>query len=103
MRQSMDNHVRAQTKSSKSSRCEVTHVQKVARKATEEQKAAELKDKVQTVKKPLEEQQHRRNKRYSKRFNSTRPLKKPRATAAKEAVESKDREAADETNRDGSC
>ena len=30
----------------------------MARKATEEQKAAELKDKVQTVKKSFEEQQH---------------------------------------------
>ena len=36
----------------------VTPVQKMARKATEEQKAAELKNKVQTVKKSLEEQQH---------------------------------------------
>ena len=33
-------------------------MQKMARKAIEEQKAAELKNKVQTVKKSLEEQQH---------------------------------------------
>ena len=39
--------------------------------------AAELKDKVQTVKKSLEWQQHRNNRRCSKQFNSTRPLKKP--------------------------
>ena len=33
-------------------------MQKMARKATEEQKAAELKNKVQIVKESLEEQQH---------------------------------------------
>ena len=48
----------------------------MARKATEEQKAAELKNKLQTVKKSLEEQQHRNN-RSSKQLNSTRPLQKP--------------------------
>ena len=45
-------------------RCEVTSTQEMARNATEEQKAAE-KDKVQTVKKSLEEQQHRNNGRCS--------------------------------------
>ena len=48
-----DNHVSAETESS-----EITPIQKMARKATEEQKAAELKNKVQTVKKSPEEQQH---------------------------------------------
>ena len=53
-----EHHVSAETESSESRRCEVTPIQKMARKATEEQKAAELKNEVQTVKKSLEEQQH---------------------------------------------
>ena len=36
-------NVRAETESSESHQCEVTPIQKMARKATEEQKAAELK------------------------------------------------------------
>ena len=51
----------------------------MARNAKEEQTAAEVKDKVQTVKKSLEEQQHRNN----------------RTIAAKEA--------AVEASRDGGC
>ena len=49
-----ENHVRAETESSESRRCEVTPIQKMARKAAEEPNAAELKNKVQTVKKSLE-------------------------------------------------
>ena len=52
-------------------------MQKMARKAIQEQKSAELNDKVQTFKKVLEEQQHRNNRRCSKQLNSTRPQKKP--------------------------
>ena len=40
-----ENHIRAETDSSESNRCEVTSTQKMARNATEEQKAAEMKDK----------------------------------------------------------
>ena len=72
------------TTTSEQRRSRVNHVgarllryRKMARNATEEQKPAQLKDKVQTVKKSLEEQQHRNNRRCSKQFNSTRPLKKP--------------------------
>ena len=49
----------------------------MARNATEKEKAAKMKDKVQTVKKSLEEHQHRNNRRCSKQFNCTSPLKKP--------------------------
>ena len=35
-----ENHVSAETESSESRRCEVTPIQKMARKATEEQQAA---------------------------------------------------------------
>ena len=52
-------------------------MQKMTRTATEEQKSAELKDKVQTVKKFFEEQRHRNDRRCSKQFNSSRPRKKP--------------------------
>ena len=52
-------------------------MQKMARKGTEELKSAELKNKVQTVKKSLQEEQHINNRRYSKQFNSSRPEKKP--------------------------
>ena len=38
-----ENNVRAETESSESHRCEVTPIQNMARKATEEQKDAELK------------------------------------------------------------
>ena len=44
---------------------------------TQELKSVELKNKVQTVEKSLEEQQHRNNRRYSKQLNSSRPEKKP--------------------------
>ena len=54
-----------------------TPIQKMARKATEELKFAKLKNKVQTVKISLEEQQHMNNRRYSKQMNSSRPEKKP--------------------------
>ena len=46
----------------------------MAKKAAEELKSAELKNKVQTVKKSLQEQQHINNR--SKKFNSSSPGKK---------------------------
>ena len=79
-----------------------TPIQKMARKATEE--AAELKDKVpsrnrlrssNTQRTMCWRMWHRKNRRCSKQFNST--AEEARATAAKEAVESKGREAAVET------
>ena len=70
-------HVRAETELSESHRCEVAPIQKMARKAAEELKSAELKNKVQTVEKSLQEQQHINNRRYSKQFNSSSPEKKP--------------------------
>ena len=87
-----ENHVRAETESSESHRCEVAPIQETARKATEEQKAAEL----QIVKKPLEVQ---------KTFQQYQAAEEARAIAAKEAVESKGREAAVETSRgrEGGC
>ena len=77
---------------SESHRCEVAPIQETARKATEEQKAAEL----QIVKKPLEVQ---------KTFQQYQAAEEARAIAAKEAVESKGREAAVETSRgrEGGC
>ena len=71
---------------SESHRCEVTPIQKIARKATEELKFAELE--VQTVKKSLEEQQHVNNRRYSKQFISSRPEKKPRRRTEKQGSRS---------------
>ena len=77
-----ENHVRAETKSSESNQCEVTPIQKVTRKPTEEQKSAELKNEVQTVKKLLEVQQT---------AQQDQAAEEARAIAAKEAVESKGR------------
>ena len=62
---------------SESHPCEVAPIRKMVRKATKELKSAELNNKVQTVKKSLEERQHIDKKRYSKQFNSFRPGKKP--------------------------
>ena len=90
-----EDHVSAETESSESHRCEVIPPQKkMARKAREEHKAAELKNKVQTVKKSLEVQQT---------VQQYQAAEGARATAAKEAVESKGREAAVETSREGGC
>ena len=89
-----EDHVSAETESSESHRCEVIPPQKMARKAGEEHKAAELKNKVQTVKKSLEVQQT---------VQQYQAAEGARATAAKEAVESKGREAAVETSRGGGC
>ena len=66
----------------------------MARKVTEERKAAELKNKVRAVKKSLEVQQT---------FQQFQAVEGARAIAAKEAVESKGREAAVETSREGGC
>ena len=66
----------------------------MAWKATEDQKAAQLKNKVQTVKKSLEVQQT---------VQQFQAAEEARAIATKEAVESKDREAAVETSREGGC
>ena len=59
-----------------------TPIQKMARKATEEPKVAELKNKVQTVKKSLEVQQT---------VQQCWAAEEAMAIAAKEAVESKGR------------
>ena len=66
----------------------------MTRKATEEQKSAELKNKVRTVKKSLEAQQ------TAQQYQAAEEV---RAIAAKEAVESRGREAAVETSREGGC
>ena len=89
-----ENHVSAETESSDSRRCEVTPIQKMARKATEELKAAELKYKVQTVKKSLKVQQT---------VQQFQAAEEARAIAVKEDVESKGREAAVETSPEGGC
>ena len=77
-------------------RSQVTPIQKMARKATEEKKAADLKHKVQTGKKSLEGQQHTADE--IQQFQATEEAS---AIAAKEAVESKGREARVETSREG--
>ena len=81
-----ENHVSAGTESIESHRCEVTPIKKIARKATEEQKAAELINKVRTVKKSLEVQQT---------VQQYQAGEEGRAIAAKGA--------AVETSREGGC
>ena len=113
-RRSRVNHtVSAETESRESHRCEITPIQKMARKATEEQKAAELKNKVQTVKKSPEEQQHtaddvlkdvaQKQQEVQQRVQQYTTVEEARAIAPLEAVESKGREAAVEASREGGC
>ena len=101
------------------SECKVTPIQKMARKATdeqkasEEQKAAELKNKVQIVKKSHEEQQHtaddvlkdvaQRQQEVKQTVQQFQAAEEERAIAEKQSVESKGREAAVETSREGGC
>ena len=75
----------------------------MARKDTEELKSAELKNKVQTVKKSLEEQQHRNNREVQQTVQEFQAGEEARTIAAKDAVESKSREAEVETNRERGC
>ena len=85
----------------------------MARNATKEQKATELKHKVQTVKKSLEEQQPsaedvlkdvaQKQQEVQQTDQQFQAAEEARAIAAKEAVESKGREAAVETSREGGC
>ena len=108
-----ENHVRAERESSESHRCEVTPIQKMARKATEEQKAAELKNKVQTVKESLEEQPHtaddvlkdvvQKQQEEQQTVQQYQAAEEARVIAAKEVVEAKCTEAAVETSREGGC
>ena len=77
----------------------------MARKATEEQKATELKNKVQIVKKSLEEQQHtaddvlkdvaQKQQEVQQAVRQFRAAEEARAIAA--------RKAAVETSREGGC
>ena len=57
-----ENHVRAETESSESNRCDATPRPNMTRKATEEQKSAELNHRLSIVKRSLEEQ-HRNTRR----------------------------------------
>ena len=98
-----ENHVSAETKSSEPRRCEVTPIQKMAGKAAEGQKAAELKDKVQTVKKSLEGAATKQQQEVQQTVQQYQAAEEARAIAAKEAVKSKGREAAVETSREGGC
>ena len=81
-----ENHVRAETKSSESNQCEVIPIQKMTEKATEEQKSAKLKDKVQTVRKSLEEQQQQTVQQFQAAEDAQKRLqrRKPRKRLLRE-------------------
>ena len=75
----------------------------MARKDTEELKSAELKKQGSDRQKSLEEQQHRNNREVQQTVQEFQAGEEARTIAAKDAVESKSREAAVETNRERGC
>ena len=77
----------------------------MARKATEEQKAAELKNKVQNVKKSLEEKQHTADDVLKDVAQKQQEVQHTvqQHQAAEEARAIAAREAAGETSREGGC
>ena len=103
-----ENHVSAQTESSESHRCEVTPIQKMARKATEELKAAELKTRCRPSRNRLRSRPSRNRLRSSNTKTTGVQQTVQQFQAGEEArtiaaKESKSREAAVETNREGGC
>ena len=85
-----ENHVRAETESSESHRCEVSPIQKMARKATWNRKLARCR-------------LSRNRLRYSTQLNSTRQVKKPGRLQREEPWNRKAEKPQFETNREGGC